>query len=152
MLVEADPSGGDLAAWFGLERAPTLSSIITRLGDGSWPEIQRHTTLAGCGLRLIPAPAGAAEAHQAVSQSSASLVQTLAELSSAVAIVDAGASQPPSRPNPFVTSATATVVVHRQWPHAADAAAVRLHRLADQVETAQAYSSGTVREHPIPSN
>jgi MinD-like ATPase involved in chromosome partitioning or flagellar assembly len=144
VLVEADPTGGDLAAWFGLEGAPTLSSIVTRPGEGSWPEIQRHTTLADCGLRLIPAPAGAAEAHQAVSQSSANLVPTLAALASSVAIVDTGASRPPARPNPFVMSATVTVVVHRQWPHAAGAAAVRLRRLVDQVETTQATSSAFV--------
>ena len=144
LLIEADPSGGDLAAWFDLQSAPTLSSIVTRQGDGSWAEIERHTTLAACGLRLVPAPAGAGEAHQAVNQSAASLVPTLAAMSSSVAIVDTGARHLSPLVNPFLTAAAVTVLVHRQWPHSAGAAAARLRRLADQVEEAQATSSGLV--------
>ena len=144
IVVEADPSGGDLAAWFDLHAAPTLSSVVTRLGDGSWSEIERSTTLAQCGLRVIPAPVNAAETQQAVNQSARSLVPTLAALSSTVAVVDAGAAWPWPAVNPFVVAAAVTVLVHRQSPHSAPASAVRLQRLVAQIEAVQGSSSGLV--------
>ena len=33
LLVEADPSGGDLAAWFDLPVTPSLSTVVTRALD-----------------------------------------------------------------------------------------------------------------------
>lgn len=133
VLVEADPSGGDLAAWFDLPVTPSLSTVVTRVLDGAWPEVERFTRLADSGLRLIPAPARAGEAGQAVGEAARSLVPTLATLRSPVAIVDTGrlASVPGS--HPFVGSATVTVVVHRQSPQSSRAAAVRLQRLAEHV-------------------
>lgn len=134
LVVEADPSGGDLAAWFDMPVAPSLSTVVTRVVDGTWPEIERHTRLAANGLRLIPAPARAAEAAQAVGEASRSLVSTLAALRSPVVIVDAGGPAPSPASHPFVAAAAVTVVVHRQATQSSRAAAVRLQRLADQVD------------------
>ena len=61
MIVEADPSGGDLAAWFDLPIVPSLSTVVTSTFDTSWPDIDRHTRVAESGLRLISAPASAAK-------------------------------------------------------------------------------------------
>ncbi len=33
ILVEADPSGGDLAAWFDMTSSPSLSTVVTRVRD-----------------------------------------------------------------------------------------------------------------------
>jgi MinD-like ATPase involved in chromosome partitioning or flagellar assembly len=134
ILVEADPDGGDLAAWLDLPVAPSLSTVVTRVLDGAWPEIERHTRLADSGLRLIPAPSRAGEAAQAVGESARSLVATLAALRSPVTIADTGRLQPSPASHPFVAAAAVTIVVHRQSSQSSRAAAVRLQRLADQLD------------------
>jgi MinD-like ATPase involved in chromosome partitioning or flagellar assembly len=133
LLVEADPAGGDLAAWFDLPVTPSLSTIVTRVVDGAWPDIEQHTRLASNGLRLVPAPAGAAEAAQAVGESARALVPSLAALRSPVTIADVGRLPSTSASHPFLGAAAAVVLVHRQAPQSARAAAVRLQRLADQL-------------------
>lgn len=133
VVVEADPRGGDLAAWFDMPVSPSLSTVVTRVLDGAWPEIERHTRLAASGLRLIPAPARAGEAHQAVEEAARTLVPTLASLRSPVTIADTGPLG--SAVNPFVGSAAVTIVVHRQSSQSSRAAAVRLQRLAEQLES-----------------
>lgn len=135
ILVEADPSGGDLAAWFDLPTTPSLSTVVTRVLDGAWPEVERMTRLADAGLRVIPAPPRSGEAAQAVSESARSLVTTLATLRSPVVIADTGRLQPSPAAHPFVGSAAAVVLVHRQAVQSSRAAAVRLQRLAEQLET-----------------
>lgn len=133
ILVEADPSGGDLAAWLDLPVAPSLSTVVTRVLDGSWPEIERLTRLTDSGLRLIPAPARAAEAAQAIGESVRAMVPTLATLPSPVAIADTGRIAASPANHPYVGAAAVTVVVHRQARQSARAAAVRLQRLADHL-------------------
>jgi MinD-like ATPase involved in chromosome partitioning or flagellar assembly len=144
VVVEADPSGGDLAAWFDMPVAPSLSTVVTRVLDGAWPEIERHTRLAENGMRLLPAPARAGEAAQALGESSRALVPTLAALRSPVAVVDTGRLGPVPAAHPFVAAAAATVIVHRQSTQSARAAAVRLQRLVDQVEQFAASRSAVI--------
>lgn len=133
LLMEADPKGGDLAAWFDMPIAPSLSTVVTRVLDGSWPAIERLTRVAPVGLRVLPAPVGAAEAHQAVAESAKSLVVTLASLRTPVVIADLGDVPTRADPHPFLGVASTAVVVHRQSSQSARAAAVRLQRLADQI-------------------
>ena len=144
VLIEADPTGGDLAAWFDMPVAPSLSTVVTRVLDGAWPEIERHTRLADAGLRLIPAPPSAAEAAQAVSESSRSLVATLAALKSPVVIADTGELALSPATHPFIGSAAVTVVVHRQAAQSARAAAVRLQRLVESLESFATLPTGLV--------
>jgi MinD-like ATPase involved in chromosome partitioning or flagellar assembly len=134
LIIEADPNGGDLAAWFDLPILPSLSTVVTSALDASWSEIDRHTRLAPSGLRLIPAPPSAAEARRAVAESARWLAPALAAQRSPVAIVDAGRPTDPRTSHPFVASAAVTLFVHRQRSESARAAAVRLRRLADQLD------------------
>lgn len=133
LLVEADGTGGDLAAWFDMTASPSLSTVVTGVLDGSWPDIERLTRLADSGLRLIPAPARAAEAAQAVGESGRSLVAALAELRSPVVVADTGRLHAAPAAHPFVGAASVTVLVHRQAMQSSRAAAARLQRLADQL-------------------
>ncbi|MFP5489279.1 MAG: hypothetical protein ACLGHQ_13355 [Acidimicrobiia bacterium] len=133
LLVEADPTGGDLAAWFDLPVAPSLSTVVTRVLDGAWPDIERHTRLASNGLRLVTAPARSAEAAQAVGESARSLAGSLAALRSPVTIADVGRVPTTPTSHPFLGAAAVTLVVHRQADQSARAAAVRLQRFADQL-------------------
>jgi len=144
ILVEADPSGGDLAAWFDMTTSPSLSTVVTRVLDGAWPEIERLTRLADSGLRIIPAPPRAGEAAQAVGESARSLVTTLATLRSPVVIADTGRLQPSPAAHPYVGSSAVTVLVHRQAAQSSRAAAVRLQRLADQLEALSAIPASVV--------
>jgi MinD-like ATPase involved in chromosome partitioning or flagellar assembly len=144
VVLEADPTGGDLAAWFDMPVNPSLSTVVTRLGDGGWAGLDRFTRLAPPGLRLIPAPANAAEAQQAVAESARSLVGAIAAAGSPIVFVDTGRLVQPPAAHPFVAAATVTVLVHRQSPQSARAAAVRLQRLADQIDASQAAGVGLV--------
>jgi len=143
-IVEADPSGGDLAAWFDIPVLPSLSTVVTGTIDTRWPEADRHTRLTASGLRLIPAPPSAAEAQHAVAETGRALASALAAQRSPVAIVDAG--DVPSSPaaHPLVATAAVTVIVHRQSSQSVRAAAVRLQRLADQVDVMSTSPSGLV--------
>lgn len=133
LLVEADPNGGDLAAWFDMPVAPSLSNVVTRVLDASWPEVERLTRVAPVGLRVLSAPSGAAEANQAVAESARWLVPTLAALRTPVVIADVGDLPSVAATHPFLGMSSVAVVVHRQSPQSPRAAAVRLNRLADQV-------------------
>lgn len=144
LIVEADPRGGDLAAWFDLPILPSLSTVVTSALDASWSDIDRHTRLAPSGLRLIAAPPSALEARHAVAESARSLAPALAALRSPVAIVDAGSLQESRTSHPLVACAAVTVVVHRQRPESARAAAVRLQRFADQLEAMSSENTGLV--------
>lgn len=135
VLIEADPDGGDLAAWLDLPATPSLSTVVTRVLDGSWPEIERHTRLAASGLRVLPAPPRSVEAQQAVSEAGRALVPALAAMRTPVAIVDAGRIPASPTSHPFVAAASVVVLVHRQATQSPAAAAVRLQRLADQLES-----------------
>ncbi|HUF97039.1 MAG TPA: hypothetical protein VMM60_02845 [Ilumatobacter sp.] len=137
LLVEADPTGGDLAAWFDIPVTPSLSNVVTRVLDGSWPEVERLTRVAPVGLRVLPAPAGAGEAHQAVAESARSLVSTLAALRTPVVIADVGELPGVAAAHPFLGMASVAVVVHRQATQSARAGAVRLQRLAERLEAMQ---------------
>jgi MinD-like ATPase involved in chromosome partitioning or flagellar assembly len=144
LVVEADSTGGDLAAWFDMPVAPSLSTIVTTVLDGSWPDVERLTRRAVSGLRLVPAPSRAGEAAQAVAESARSLVPTLAAIASPVTIADTGRSPIGSITNPFLRSASVTIVVHRQSPQSSRAAAVRLQRLADQLDVFASMPTGVV--------
>jgi MinD-like ATPase involved in chromosome partitioning or flagellar assembly len=133
LLVEADPKGGDLAAWFDMPVVPSLSTVVTRVLDGSWPEVERLTRVSPVGLRVLPAPAGAAEAQQAVAESARVLALTLSSLRTPVVIADVGDVPTRADAHPFLSVAAVAVVVHRQSPQSARAAAVRLQRLSDQI-------------------
>jgi MinD-like ATPase involved in chromosome partitioning or flagellar assembly len=133
ILVEADPEGGDLAAWFDMAVVPSLSTVVTSVLDGSWSDIDHHTRSTASGLRVLPAPPRAGEAEQAVGESARSLVPTLASLRTPVTIVDAGRVPVSPDAHPFVAAAAVTVLVHRQSKQSARAAAVRLQRLADRL-------------------
>ena len=114
ILVEADPSGGDLAAWLDMPVAPSLSTIVTRALDGAWPDIERHVRTAAAGIRVVPAPDRAGEAARAIGESARFVVTTFATRTSPVVIADTGRLHPAPAAHSFVAAAQVTVLVHRQ--------------------------------------
>lgn len=133
VLVEADPTGGDLAAWLDLPQHPSLSTAVTRVHDGSWAELERLVRTSPSGLRVLPAPFRTVEAERAVVESARDVVPALAAAGAVRVVVDVGSGAERSVDHPFLALASAVVVVHRQAPQSPRAAAVRLQRLGERV-------------------
>ncbi len=134
LLVEADPSGGDLAAWFDMPVTPSLSTVVTSVRDGLFADIESQCRVSSAGLALLPAPARVAEASQAVRESARHVVSVMAATPSPVTIADVGSLSASPASHPFVAAAAATIIVHRQATQSPAAAAVRLQRLADELD------------------
>jgi MinD-like ATPase involved in chromosome partitioning or flagellar assembly len=140
VIVEADPSGGSLAAWLDVPVEPSLSSVVTRTPEGRWSIADSLTRTTPSGLRIVPAPVLAAEARHAVG-ASGDLMRTMASLDDVVVVADAGRSIAGDR-SPALDRADSVVVVHRQARESARAAAVRLERLVESVEVLDGIRSG----------
>lgn len=132
-LIEADPSGGDVAAWLDLPEAPSLSTLVTRLREPSVAELDAHVRRVGDGLTVVTCPVMPSEAELAVGEASAVLVPMLRD-DHCWSIVDIGRHDPCR--HPFAAAAEVVVIVHRQSTQSARAAAVRLRRLPDRVAAA----------------
>jgi hypothetical protein len=67
VLLELDPSGGDLIADFGLDAEPGLMSLAAAARRGSSPGLVReHSQQLPGGLLVVPAPSAAEQAATAV--------------------------------------------------------------------------------------
>lgn len=147
LVVEADPSGGDLAAWLDLPESPSLSTIAARVPDGSWPRIEPLIRSGEGGLRLIPSPSRPVAAGRAIDEAARACLPTLAAIHSPVTIADAGRGPLVGEPisaHPVLSLSAVTVVVHRQATQSARAAAVRLQRLTDRLEQLSATRASLV--------
>ncbi len=142
VVVEVDRSGGSLAAWLDVPLAPSLSTVVTTLraadghagAAGAWPAVETLVRRAPSGTRFVPAPFRAREASTAVTEAERHLVPLVARRTDVVALADVG--RPPSIDHAagVVEHADVVVVCHRQDPSSGRAAAVRLERVAEQVE------------------
>lgn len=142
VVVEADPSGGSLAAWLDTPLSPSLSSVVTALHQGSstgatrptqWSTIDTMVRRSPAGVRFVPAPFRTREARGAIVEADLLLFPLLAALDHTVALVDVGRIDPLRLPT-AVRHADLTLVVHRQDSSSAPAATVRLERLAETTE------------------
>lgn len=133
LVIECDPRGGSMAAWLGLPVAPSLSTLVATARSVDWPMVGESSRLAPCGLRVVPAPVGIAEASGAVDEAAHGLFPLLASSDEPIVIADAGPVSP-SRVHPALGCADVIALVHRQSRSTARAAAVRVERLAEQYE------------------
>jgi Mrp family chromosome partitioning ATPase len=125
LLIEADPSGGDLAPWLGLPPGHGLARLAAA---GSWagPAAWEHAAEAAGGLHVLAAPAGAE--HTAACLATLEPTTILDQLAAgpAAVIADCGRLDPAS-PARWV-AARASVLLILTRPYAAD-----LAHLADRV-------------------
>lgn len=142
IIVEADPTGGSLAAWLDIPLSPSLSSVVTVLHQGSstdanrptqWSMIDAMVRRSASGVRFIPAPFRTREARGAISEAELSLFPLLADVDHTVALVDVGRIDPLRLPM-ATRHADLVMIIHRQDASSAPAATVRLERLAETVE------------------
>ena len=125
VLLEADPSGGDLAAWFDLATSPGLASAVAA-APANWLAVAGPVQHAR-GLEVLVAPGRATDADHVMTEAASRIVPILARLDDTVVLADCG-SQHPTRLSPVVVQA-ALVVVTIQPSGASDrAVAVRLDR------------------------
>lgn len=117
VVVEADPSGGDVAAVFGLEREPDLMSLSAAARARHDVEVlSAHAQALPGGLRVVAAPPGAEQATGAVSvlaRDTAPLWAAAARAEDLVVIVDVGRLDPGSPAHALVAAADAAVLVAR---------------------------------------
>lgn len=131
VLVEADPTGGDLAAWFDIPVEPSLSAAVSRLHSSSWSELVGFVRESPNGVQLLPCSASEVEARQTVHESGAAVIPVLSEPDSGHVIIDVG-SQPDNH-HPAIGAAQMLIVTHRQSTQSPAAAAVRLQRFHDKI-------------------
>ena len=161
VVVEADPSGGSLAAWLDTPLSPSMSSVVTALHHGAstgatrqtqWSTIDTMIRRSPSGVRFVPAPYRTREARGAISEAELSFFSLLGDVDHTVALVDVGRIDPLRLP-PATRRADLTLVVHRQDPSSAPAATVRLERLAETIETLRDAGApvglALVGEHPF---
>jgi hypothetical protein len=120
LVLECDPSGGDLATRFSLASSPGLVSLAAAVRRGSEPDmLWQHTQELPGGLAVVAAPPGADQALAALvalaSQSSASVsaLRMAAEATDITVIADCGRVDPASAALPVVQLADAVVLLTR---------------------------------------
>ncbi|MEV6603501.1 chromosome partitioning protein [Kutzneria sp. NPDC051319] len=118
VLVEADPSGGDLAARFSLESAPgllTLAAAARRSGDPAL--VWQHAQAMPGGMPVLAAPPDADRARGALSAltadptAGAGVVRAAANMPDTVLIVDCGRVDVGSPAMPIVRASDAMILL-----------------------------------------
>ena len=131
VLLEADPSGGDLAAWFDLATSPGLASAVAA-APANWPAVCEHVQHAR-GLEVLVSPGRATDADHVVTEAASRIVPILARHDTVV-VADCGAQHPAHLSSVVVQAALVVVTIHPAG--ASDrAVAVRLDRHGELFDT-----------------
>lgn len=114
LLVEADPSGGDLGLWLGLPAGAGLAGLAAAARHGHEEGLAwRHARELADGTHLVTAPAGADQAAACVAAlAAAKLPQELAAADEPV-LADCGCLYPGSPALAVAAAAALTVLVVR---------------------------------------
>ena len=114
LLVEADPSGGDLGLWLGLPAAAGLAGLAAAARHGHEAGLPwRHARELAGGTHLVTAPAGAEQAAACVAAlAAAGLPQELAAGDEPV-LADCGRLYPGSPALAVAAAAAVTLLVVR---------------------------------------
>jgi hypothetical protein len=140
VLVEADPSGGDVAAWMGGADQPGWSSAVAA-DDRSWLGLERHLQRLPSGLRVLVAPTRSAEAAVAVRAGLERFGPLLTAMSDVVAVLDCGRI---TGPTAATSTALLTVLVVRQQADSAPATVARIDRAAELIGRTRTSAEGRV--------
>jgi cellulose biosynthesis protein BcsQ len=140
IVLEADPSGGSLAAWFDTPSQPSLATIVANVGADSGRDLRSSfatfdamTQRSRSGVRFVANAARSRAAHRALDEAAAVVIPALAATESPV-LVDVGLHRVGIAQSPTLDAADVVVLVHRQAAASAAAATVRVERLVEAVE------------------
>jgi hypothetical protein len=118
VLVECDPSGGDVATRFSLSSSPGVVSLAAAARRSTDPGLLwQHTQTLPGGLPVVTAPPGADHARAALSAlaperpSEAGVLRLAADAPEAVVIADCGRVDPGSPALPILGSADAMLLL-----------------------------------------
>ena len=134
VVVEADRSGGSLAAWLDTPVTPSLATIVAS-GPASTPMIESMIHHSVSGVRFIAAPIRARAAATAIDEATSSVFPSIASMPATTVIADTGHRGPNARGPSILSLASQVVVCHRQEPASAAAATVRIDRLTELIES-----------------
>jgi len=138
LVVEADRTGGSVAAWFDWPVSPSLSTVVASLRSNGDDTAITSANIDGLvrrsrsGVRFLPAPTRSIEASQAIDEAERTVFPTIAR--SATALVDTGRRTAAEGTSTTLRIAEAIIVCHRQEYASAGAAGVRLERTAELIE------------------
>jgi len=114
LLIEADPSGGDLCAWLGLPLAPGLSGLAADVRhDQSRGVVWRHARQLAGGVHAVAAPAGAEQAAACLATVAGTRIFTQFAAEPAVAVADCGRLDPGSPALAVAAQADITLLLVR---------------------------------------
>jgi hypothetical protein len=117
VVVECDPTGGDLAARFGLRPVPGLVSLAAAARRDPDPAlIGQHSQFLPGGLRVVPGPVAADQARAALRVLAARephVLRSAGNLVNAAVIVDVGRIDLASPALPVVRGADAVLLLAR---------------------------------------
>lgn len=140
IVLEADPSGGSLAAWFDMPAHPSLATIVANVGPDSerdhrsslatFDAMTRHSR---SGVRFVANAVRARAARRAIDETAAVVLPALAAADSAV-LADVGVHRVGIGQSPALGVADVLLLVHRQATASAAAATVRVERLVESVD------------------
>lgn len=132
LLMEADPSGGDLAAWLDVPEQPGVATAVASAPSGAWPVVQAQCQRHG-ELDVLVMPIRAGEAAVAAREAASRLAPTMSALAGLTAIADCGRTNPVGLSSVLTQAAMAVVTVRqpRTSPRAAGAALDRVGELID---------------------
>jgi len=139
VVVEANPRGGSLSAWLSVAPIPSLTTAVTSIvadgGPNGWSRVEPFLQPSPAGVRVLVSPVRSLEATRAVMEAETALFPILAGTDLPVAVIDAGDPILSQARPAALSHADVVVIVHRQSQHSARSAAVRIERVAEQVET-----------------
>ena len=141
LLMECDPSGGDIAGWWDLPASPGLASAVAATPDTA-DGVLVHATRVRSSVAVLAAPVRSAEASVTVAASVHRILPLLVSAGAIEVLVDAGRST--AQLAGGAQAASVTVVVARQVPGAARATAALLERTADLLDACRRSSMPTL--------
>jgi len=151
LLAEADPSGGDLQAWFGLPDTPGMVSLAAAARRAGGPDLLAgHAARLPGGLQALPGPVGASQAHAAASQLAAVGYEpvTAAAAAGQVIVTDCGRLAPGTPVTPLLDAADVLLVVTTGDAAALAHVHARLGALADTAGHTELLLSGRLGPYP----
>ncbi len=147
LVMEADPSGGSLAAWLDTPALPSLATVVTQFtrpddAEAAAQTGRRTDVLAAlepsvhrpsAGVAFVAAPTRSIAASRAVEEAATVVFPALAATDEFTAIVDTGRHGGHLPLPPVLRHSDVIVACHRQSAASARAGAVRLERFAEQI-------------------
>ncbi|WP_239153467.1 hypothetical protein [Virgisporangium aliadipatigenens] len=130
LLLEADPSGGVVAARFGVAQQPGLASLAAAMRHGGEVTTADHVQHLGLGVTAVVGPGSAETATGAVAVLSAHADTTVAALAPAV-IVDVGRLFPGTPAGGLLAAADVVLLAVSPTMEALDHADSRISALRD---------------------